>query len=280
MIRREYDTPSGTIVYWVNELLSNGGRTGAGRDTSPTLVFLPGLTADHRLFDGQVAHFEGRRPLLVWDAPGHAASRPFALDFDLPQKARWLRGILAAEGVARPILVGQSMGGYVAQVFAELFPGQMAGFISIDSAPLQRSYVTDWELWLLARMEPVYRAYPRGLLLRQGANGASETPEGRALMRSFMETYEPREFAALAGHGYRMLADAYAADLPYALACPVRLVCGMRDHAGSTRRYNRAWADETGYPITWIAGAGHNSCVDKPAEVNAVIEDLLDELSE
>lgn len=273
MLRREYATPSGTIVYWVNDLLADGGG-----ETSPTPVLLPGLTADHRLFDGQVVHFEGRVPLLVWDAPGHAASRPFTLDFDLPQKARWLHGILEREGVARPVIIGQSMGGYVAQVFAELFPGELAGFISIDSAPLQREYVTDWELWLLARMEPVYRYYPWKTLLRQGANGASETPEGRAQMRSFMETYEPREFAALAGHGYRMLADAYAADLPYAPGCPVHLICGMRDKAGSTKRYNRAWAEKTGYPITWIAGAGHNSCVDDPDEVNRVIENFLDEL--
>ena len=273
MIRREFETPSGTIVYWVNELLMNGG----GAD-SPTLVFLPGLTADHRLFDGQVAHFESRLPLLTWDAPAHAASRPFALDFDLPQKARWLHEILTAEGVARPVIVGQSMGGYVGQVFAELFPGEMVGFVSIDSAPLQREYVSGWEIWLLARMEPVYKYYPWKTLLRQGANGVAETEAGRAQMRSFMETYEPREYAALAGHGYRMLADAYAADLPYALACPVRLICGEHDKAGSTRRYNRAWTAKTGYPLTWIVGAGHNSCVDKPAEVNAVIEGLLDEL--
>ena len=275
MNRCEFETPSGTIVYWVNDLLANG----RGAD-SPTLVLLPGLTADHRLFDGQVAHFEGRVPLLVWDAPGHAASRPFALDFDLSQKARWLHGILAHEGVARPVIVGQSMGGYVGQVFAELFPGELAGFVAIDSAPLQREYVSTWEIRLLARMEPVYKHYPWKTLLRQGANGVAETEAGRAQMRSFMETYEPREFAALAGHGYRMLADAYAADLPYALGCPVQLICGEHDNAGSTKRYNRAWAAKTGYPMTWIAGAGHNSCVDKPAEINAVIERLLDDVNE
>ena len=274
MIRREYETSSGTIVYWVNDLLAGGGGT-----HSLTLAFLPGLTADHRLFDGQVTHFEGRLPLFVWDAPGHAASRPFTLDFDLPQKARWLHDILAREGVARPVIVGQSMGGYVGQAFTELFPDELAGFVAIDSAPLQRDYVSGWEIWLLARMEPVYKYYPRKMLLRQGSNGISETEAGRTQMRSFMETYEPREYAALAGHGYKMLADAYAADLPYALTCPVQLICGMQDKAASTKRYNRAWAAKTGYPMTWIAGAGHNSCVDKPAEVNAVIEDFLDRLA-
>lgn len=43
------------------------------------------------------------------------------------------------------------MGGYVGQAYAELFPNKLKGFISIDSAPLQRKYVTGIELWLLKK---------------------------------------------------------------------------------------------------------------------------------
>ena len=50
-------------------------------------------------------------------------------------KARWLDKILTAEGFAAPVLVGQSMGGYVAQAYAQLFPEKLKGFVSIDSAP-------------------------------------------------------------------------------------------------------------------------------------------------
>jgi hypothetical protein len=38
--------------------------------------------------------------MLTWDAPGHAASRPFKLDFSLADKARWVRDILQAEAQA------------------------------------------------------------------------------------------------------------------------------------------------------------------------------------
>jgi pimeloyl-ACP methyl ester carboxylesterase len=31
------------------------------------------------------------------------------------------------------------MGGYVGQAYAELFPEKLKGFVSIDSAPLQRN---------------------------------------------------------------------------------------------------------------------------------------------
>ena len=120
MQEKLYATPCGKIHYWVN------------RDCGPeaiTLVFLPGLTADHRLFDKQIACFEGKYNLLVWDAPGHAASWPFRLTFTLMDKARWLDEILCREALCQPVIVGQSMGGYVGQAYAELFPQKLKGLV-------------------------------------------------------------------------------------------------------------------------------------------------------
>ena len=51
MNERVFSTPCGDIHYWIS---ADAGRPG------PTLAFLPGLTADHRLFDKQVEYFEGR----------------------------------------------------------------------------------------------------------------------------------------------------------------------------------------------------------------------------
>ena len=61
---------------------------------------------------------------------GHAVSYPFKLDFDLFDKAKWLDEIITKEGIDYPILIGQSMGGYLGQVYAELFPKKIKGLIS------------------------------------------------------------------------------------------------------------------------------------------------------
>ena len=79
------------------------------------------------------------------------------------------------EGFDRAVLVGQSMGGYVGQACAQLFPEKLCGFVAIDSAPLQREYVTAAEIWLLKRMEPVYRRYPWKSLLKTGTRGTIPT---------------------------------------------------------------------------------------------------------
>ena len=259
-------TPCGTIHYWVNDVQSE-----------TALVFLPGLTADHRLFDKQIEYFEGKCRVLVWDAPEHAASRPFSPSFGLRDKARWLDGILEQECIKAPVIIGQSMGGYVGQMYSELFPDKLKGFISIDSAPLQREYVSAAEIWLLKRMEPVYRHYPWKALLKSGTNGVATSAYGRRLMRDMMMVYDGQQecYAGIAGHGFRMLAEAMEEDLPYRIKCPALLICGEKDHAGSCIRYNKAWHRKTGIPIKWIKGAGHNSNTDAPEVVNKLIDGFL-----
>ena len=268
MKEKTYSTPSGTIHYWTNDKMN----------TDVALIFLPGLTADHRLFDKQVEYFEPKYRILVWDAPGHAASWPFKFYFDLSDKARWLDEILQQEGIDHPVIIGQSMGGYVGQMYAQLYPDKLCGFVCIDSAPLQREYVTAAEIWLLKRMEPVYRYYPWKSLLKTGTNGVATSEYGRRLMHDIMMVYDGDQdhYAKLSGHGFCMLAEAMEADLPYELKCPALLICGEEDHAGSCIRYNKAWHKKTGIPIKWIKGAGHNSNTDEPELVNELIVNFVE----
>ncbi len=268
MKKYRYETPKGNIVYWMNDFLP----------ARKTLVLLPGLTADHRLFNKQVSYFKDMYNLFVWDAPGHAASRPFELDFTLMDKTIWLHEILEKHEITQPILVGQSMGGYVSQCFMEKYPGKAAGFISIDSAPLQRKYVTKAEIVALKKMEPVYKAYPWKALVISGAKGCSTTSYGRILMDGMMRTYadDPKYYAKLAGHGYKILAEAMEADLPYEIDCPAILICGKKDQAGSTKHYNKKWTKKSGIPLHWVADAGHNSNTDKPEFVNGLIEEFAE----
>ncbi len=265
MRRKGFDTDKGIIHYWVNEMA----------DSPVTLIFLPGLSADHRLFEKQLDYFCDKYSLIIWDAPGHNESRPFVLDFTLMDEARWLHDIIKVENVSNPVLIGQSMGGYVAQCFMQLYPKECFGFISIDSAPLQRKYVTSAEIWMLRKCEWMYRMFPWKLLVKASSYGCAQSEYGKSLMKQMMLTYSHDEYCSLAGHGYRILADAMAADLPYMIDCPVLLICGQKDYAAAAQRYNRAWAETEGLPIYWIPNAGHNSNTDCPEVINNKIEEFI-----
>ncbi len=271
MIEKIFTTSNGDIHYWISEEL---------RDDAVSLIFLPGLTADHRLFEKQVEFFESICNVLVWDAPGHASSWPFHMNFNLMDKANWLDQILDDEHLSNPVIVGQSMGGYVAQTYMEMFPDKLKGFVSIDSCPLQRKYMTWLEIWLLKIVEPIYHWYPWKKLLKTGSEGVATTEYGRKLMHDMMMVYDGNQdrYAKLAGHGYKILAAGVAANLAYDIPCPALLICGEKDAAGSAKRYNRAWHKKTGIPIEWIKDAGHNSNTDAPEIVNRLILEFIDGL--
>ena len=80
MTENSYKTPCGFIHYFVNIIDKQ----------KITLVFLPGLTADHRLFEKQIGYFYNKQNVFVWDAPSHALSRPFTNNYSLSDMAEWL----------------------------------------------------------------------------------------------------------------------------------------------------------------------------------------------
>ncbi|WP_165062092.1 alpha/beta fold hydrolase [Adlercreutzia sp. ZJ154] len=268
--KRYFQTPSGAIAYWISDNVC---------PEQPWIVFLPGLTADHRLFGRQVSNFAKSMNLLVWDAPSHGQSRPFALNWSLDDKALWLKEILDNERVSNPVLVGQSMGGYVSQAFMDLFPCVAKGFVSIDSCPLQRSYYQGWELWSLKHTKAMFMAFPWKMLVDLGSKGNATSSYGQELMREMMQDYDKCEYCELSAHGFKVLAQAVETNRAYEPDCPVLLICGEEDGAGSAKRYNREWSKRKGIPIHWIEGAGHNSNTDKPNAVNSLLDEFVKSLS-
>ena len=90
--------------------------------------------------------------------------------------------------------------------------------------------------------------------------------------------YEKKEYCALADHGFRIFAEAVESKAEYPICCPVLLICGKKDAAGSAKRYNRRWAKQDGYRLVWLKNAGHNSNTDAPKQVNRLLEEFTENL--
>ena len=188
---------------------------------------------------------------------------------------RWLRDIFALHGIDRPVLVGQSLGGYIAQYYMDAYPGSVLGFVSIDSCPLKRRYYSWWELGMMKHTKWMYMSIPWKVLIRWGSNGTAKTAYGRALMRQTMKAFQKREYCELADYGYRILVEAIEADREYRIDCPALLLCGERDMAGSAKRYNKNWQRTEGHRLVWIPDAGHNANTDNPDAVNSLLEEFV-----
>lgn len=172
----------------------------------PTVVFLPGFRSDMTGDKATaLASFCAARDqaMLRFDYSGHGASGGDFLDGSIGQ---WTADALAAVDALAPgrlVLVGSSMGGWIALLTALARPGRMAGFIGIAAAP-------DFTERLWADFTPQQRL----ALLRDGV-----------LMRP-SRYGEPTPFTRkLVEDGRHRLALTRAV----ALDCPVRLLHGQTD---------------------------------------------------
>ncbi len=97
-------------------------------DSRPTIVFLHGTRLTGASWATQVAALGGEFRCLAPDLPGHGAAEadPFTLD----AAARGVAALIERETEGgRAILVGLSLGGYVAMAVAAGWPDRVAGLV-------------------------------------------------------------------------------------------------------------------------------------------------------
>jgi pimeloyl-ACP methyl ester carboxylesterase len=232
-----------------------------------------GLTANHHLFDPQVERFEHTFNLIAWDAPLHGGSRPYE-DFSYANAAADALSIMDACGVGRCILVGQSMGGYMAQHVIVRAPERVGGFFGIDTAPISPDYYKASDLFWLRQVGWMSMLYPDGALRRGIAHTAAATQSGYENMLSMLACFPTkRELAHVENLGYKALV-AELTDMR--IDCPAQLVLGERDAIGKMQAYNHAWSERAGLPLAVIPGAGHNSNYDAPDAVDDLLEAFVE----
>ena len=257
-------TEKGGVFYWQSD------NWDAGRET---IFFLHGLTADHSMFDDQISAFEEEYNLLTWDAPAHGKSRPFEA-FDFGDTSDCMKRILDRHSADRVFLVGQSLGGYLAQSFIKRYPDRVKGFVSIDSTPYGLDYYSGFDIWILKQVEWMAHLYPLRWMKRAMAKQVSATQKAYDSMMQMLSPYNKSELCHLMGLGYAGFLDDNC-DLK--ITCPVLLILGEKDRTGKVAQYNKAWAQQTGYPLKIIKDAAHNVNVDKAEEVNDCIRVFLSE---
>ena len=103
------------------------GNDAAQTEESPTIIFLHGTRLTGSQWAIQVDALGGEYRCLTPDLPGHgvAADDPFTLAGAAEAVARTIE----AEGGGRAILVGLSLGGYVAMDVAARWPERVAGLV-------------------------------------------------------------------------------------------------------------------------------------------------------
>jgi len=98
----------------------------------PTLILVHGGPGsfDHSYFKPHFAHVTGQAQVVYVDLRGHGRSaRHTATDWSFEACADDLPAFCATLGIERPVVLGHSMGGFVAMLYGARHPGHAAGLI-------------------------------------------------------------------------------------------------------------------------------------------------------
>jgi len=96
------------------------------------VVALHGLTASYVSFLGMAERLAGRRAVFALDLRGRGESEKPAGPYGMVQHARDVAAAVRAMGLGRSVIVGHSMGGFVAAALAAQEPELVAGVVFID----------------------------------------------------------------------------------------------------------------------------------------------------
>jgi lipase len=103
------------------------------------IVALHGVTASYINFVGVADRLAGRRPLLALDLRGRGdTDKPSEGPFGMAQHARDVAAAMSAFGIDDAVVIGHSMGAYVAAALAAEHPERVRGVVMVDGGlPLE-----------------------------------------------------------------------------------------------------------------------------------------------
>ena len=135
------------------------------------LVALHGLTASYVSFTGIAECLAGRRPLFALDLRGRGDSDKPAGPYGMAQHASDVAAAMRAMGLGASVIVGHSMGAFVATALAAQYPELVSGLVLLDggyapaiSAPNSQQGL---DAALALRIAQLRQAYPSREAYRQ-----------------------------------------------------------------------------------------------------------------
>jgi len=97
------------------------------------LVLLHGFLGSHEVWNEFVKKLSKKFRVIAIDLPGHGETSSIGYYHSMELLAQSVKAVLDKAGVRRYIIIGHSMGGYVALTFAELFPENVSGICLFNS---------------------------------------------------------------------------------------------------------------------------------------------------
>lgn len=237
-----------------------------------TLVFIHCWACDRTFWREQLDVFSDRYRVVSLDLAGHGSSGKDRKAWSIPSLGRDVQTVADRLKLKRLILIGHSMGGYVALEAARLMPGRVQGIVAVDTLHSAETQITEQQVaQIMKRFEADYGKTMDEFL------GALLPKTADPTLRQWVLT------KAKAGDRSALLAllQAFGAlDIKKMFSnakVPIRAINAKPPLAPETTvEINRRYSD---YGAVFMEGVGHYPQLERPAEFNQKLTEVVAALS-
>ncbi len=240
--------------------------TGKGE---PTLVFVHGWCCDQTVWKKQVDFFSKTNQVITLDLAGHGLSGKDRKDYTFPAFGQDVAAVVKACGAKRVILIGHSMSGIVILEAEKILKDSVIGLVGIDTLQnVEHRFTDEQKQQNLAPMKADFKKASDGFVRTM-----------------FPPTADPALVNEVAGKmssadpamGVQVMERIMNTDTAPLLAGAKAPVWSLNaDLWPSAPEINQKYAPT--YQMRIISGVGHFLMLEKPADFNAQLNDIVSRL--
>lgn len=255
-----YQSEQGPIFYQVH-----------GQEHAKTLMLTHGIGLHSGMFDQQVESLKSNYRIITWDMPGHGQSYQLSTALKVEDMSKVIIGILDELGIDEAVIGGQSLGSWVAQHTAILYPKRVLGVVNISGTPIEKQtqtwMVAGFKVWLA-----VSHLIPGKTMFRWTANSKAITQEARDFAFNSMSNIGKRQFLWLV----EGMLNAEGINVPHGVTQPMLIAHGDHKMPKFVKDVCKEWHESVkGSMYLEIPNAGHNGNQDNPLAFNQALKQFL-----
>jgi len=240
----------------------------------PPLILIHAGALDCRMWDQQFVEFAAQYRVIRYDTRNHGKSRTEIVQYSHPDD---LARLMDSLHIGRAILVGLSMGGYIAIDFALKYPARVNALITVSSGITGYNFRDPQILEYNAKLKTA-ETYEEAVeyILRQWCDGPFRTPDQvDSLVRNKVKNMYSDFFQNFQRGLKENRSDPPAIGRLAEIKKPILTIVGDLDQPGILEIAAMIEKQVPGTQKSVIKGAAHMVNLEKPDEFNATVLKFL-----
>ncbi|MBA0047616.1 alpha/beta fold hydrolase [Mycobacteroides sp. LB1] len=244
----------------------------------PPIVFWPSLLMSGSMWADQARYFASHHTVILVDPPGHGDSQALSRMFRFEDCAHSVEQILDCLDIERAHVVGNSWGGMIGGTFAALYPHRAGASVLMNATASRAGKRQMIEFRLLAEIVRLLGRFREPLTSRAvqafiGPSTARERPEVEHTIREAIGRLNVDSVYWAVNSVVPARPD--QRELFGHITAPILVVAGREDPTFPVAETQLMADAIPGAEFVVMENTGHLAGLERPDEVNALIDEFL-----